>query len=61
MKLKSIDYLKENKIEFHLCKICGKIVDKSHFDSQEHIDMLTLYRYITFAKLILKNVLKMYF
>ena len=38
MKLKTIDYLKENKIEFYLCKICGEIVDKSHFDTQEHID-----------------------
>ena len=31
MKLKTIEYLKENKIEFYLCKICGQIVDKSHF------------------------------
>ena len=38
MKLKTIDYLKENKIEFYLCKICGEIVDKNHFDTQEHID-----------------------
>ena len=38
MKLKIIDYLKENKIEFCLCKICGEIVDKSHLDTQEHID-----------------------
>ena len=38
MKLKTIDYLKENKIEFYLCKICGEIVDKIHFDTQEHID-----------------------
>ena len=30
MKLKAIDYLKENKIEF--------IFVKSHFDTQEHID-----------------------
>ena len=34
-KLKTIDYLKENKIEFYLCKICGEIVDKNHFDSQK--------------------------
>ena len=38
MKLKTIDYLKENKIEFYLCKICSKIVDKSHFNSEEHIE-----------------------
>ena len=38
MKLKTIDYLKENSIEFYLCKICGEIVDKSYFDTQENID-----------------------
>ena len=37
MKLKIIDYLKENKMEFYLCRICGEIVNKSHFDSEEHI------------------------
>ena len=37
MKLKTIDYLKENKREFYLCRICGEIVNKSHFDSEEHI------------------------
>ena len=37
MKLKTIDYLKENKIEFYLCRICSEIVSKSHFDSEEHI------------------------
>ena len=37
MKLKNIDYFKENKIEFYLCRICQKIVNKSHFDSEEHI------------------------
>ena len=30
MKLKTIDYLKENKIEFYLCRICSQIVNKSH-------------------------------
>ena len=35
MKLKTIDYLKENKIEFYLCQICQEIVNKSHFDSEE--------------------------
>ena len=38
MKLKTIDYLKENKIDFFLCKICGETVDITHFDSHEHID-----------------------
>ena len=37
MKLKTIDYLKENSMEFYLCRICGKIVNQSHFDSEEHI------------------------
>ena len=37
MKFKTIDYLKENKIEFYLCRICSQIVIKSHFDSEEHI------------------------
>ena len=37
MKLKTIDYLKENKMEFYLCRICQEIVNKSHFDSEEHI------------------------
>ena len=37
MKLKTIDYLKENKMEFYLCRICGEIVSKLHFDSQQHI------------------------
>ena len=37
MKLKTIDYLKENKIEFYLCRICSQIVNKSHFDSEERI------------------------
>ena len=37
MKNKTINYLKENNMEFYLCKICGEIVNKSHFDSEEHI------------------------
>ena len=37
MKLKTIDYLKENKMEFYLCRICQEIVNKSHFDSEEHV------------------------
>ena len=24
-------------MEFYLCRICGEIVNKSHFDSEEHI------------------------
>ena len=37
MKLKTIDYLKETKQEFYLCRICSQIVNKSHFDSEDHI------------------------
>ena len=37
MKLKIIDYFKENKMEFYLCRICQDIVSRSHFDSEEHI------------------------
>ena len=43
MKLKTIDYLKENKREFYLCRICGEIVNKSHFDSEEHIKNLIVF------------------
>ena len=39
MKLKTIDYLRETKQEFYLCRICHDIVSKSHFESDEHINM----------------------
>ena len=38
MKLKIIKYLKENNIEFYMCRICGQIVDKNHFFTEEHIE-----------------------
>ena len=38
MKLKIIKYLKENYIEFYMCRICAQIVDKKHFDTEEHIE-----------------------
>ena len=38
MKLKIIEYLKENDIEFYMCRICSEIVDKEHFESEEHIE-----------------------
>ena len=38
MKEKTIKYLKEIKQEFYLCRICGQIVKKDHFDSEEHIN-----------------------
>ena len=37
MKQKIIKYLKENNIEFYMCRICGEIVDKNHFFTEEHI------------------------
>ena len=37
MKLKTINYLKETNQEFYLCRICQEIVNKEHFDSEEHI------------------------
>ena len=38
MKLKTIEYLKETKQDSYLCRICQEIVEKDHFDSQEHIN-----------------------
>ena len=38
MKLKIIKYLKDNYIEFYMCRICGQIVDKDHFFTEEHIE-----------------------
>ena len=38
MKLKIIKYLKDNFIEFYMCRICGQIVDKEHFDTKKHIE-----------------------
>ena len=37
MKLKTINYLKETKQEFYLCRLCQEIFKKEHFDSEEHI------------------------
>ena len=39
MKLQTINYLRETKQEFYLCRICHNIVKKEHFETQEHIDM----------------------
>ena len=36
-KQKIIKYLKENNIEFYMCRICSEIVNKDHFFTQEHI------------------------
>ena len=40
MKLKTIEYLKETKQEFYLCRICRIIVKKDHFFTDEHINKL---------------------
>ena len=34
MKLKTIEYFKENKIELNLCRICQEIASKSHFENE---------------------------
>ena len=54
MNLKTIDYLKENKIEFYLCTICSQIVNKFHFDSEEHIK-----KFNSVCSIDIKNLLKM--
>ena len=38
MKLKTIEYLKETNKTFYLCRICGQIVEKEHFFTEEHIN-----------------------
>ena len=38
MKQKIINYLEENNIEFYMCRICAQIVDKDHFNTEEHIE-----------------------
>ena len=37
-KRKIIKFLKENNIEFYMCRICSDIVDKEHFETEEHIE-----------------------
>ena len=53
MKLKTIDYLKENKMEFYLCRICQDIFSRSHFDSEEHIK-----KFNTVCDIEIKNLSK---
>ena len=53
MKNKTINYLKENNMEFYLCRICGEIVNKSHFDSDEHIK-----KFNSVCKIEIKNLSK---
>ena len=53
MKLKIIKYLKDNFIEFYMCRICGQIVDKEHFDTEEHIN-----KFNTVCKIKIEKSLK---
>ena len=50
MKLKIIKYLKENYIEFYMCRICSDIVDKDHFFTEEHIEKFNTARKIKIDK-----------
>ena len=38
MKKTIIKYLKENNIEFYMCRICSEIVNKEHFNTEKHIN-----------------------
>ena len=38
-KQKIVKYLKENNIEFYMCRICAEIVNNEHFDTEEHIEL----------------------
>ena len=46
MKLKTIEYLKETKQEYYLCRICHEIVSKDHFYTDEHIKKIKKTRFI---------------
>ena len=43
MKKKIIEYLKENKIEFYMCRICSEIVDKNILNQKNIPINLILY------------------
>ena len=53
MKLKTIEYLKETKQEYFLCRICHEIVSKDHFNSDEHIKTFN-----SVVSIDVKNLLK---
>ena len=53
MKQKIIKCLKENNIEFYMCRICSEIVDKEHFDTEEHIN-----KFNTVCKIKIEKSLK---
>ena len=57
-KQKIIKYLKENKIEFYMCRICADIVDKDHFDTEEHIGKFDSVCKINIEKSLQKSFIK---
>ena len=58
MKLKIIKYLKENHIEFYMCRICSEIVDKEHFETEEHINKFNSACKIKIDKLLEESFIK---
>ena len=57
-KQKIIKYLKENNIEFYMCRICAQIVDKEHFDTEEHIEKFNSVYKINIEKSSEKSFIK---
>ena len=57
-KQKIIKYLKENKIEFYMCRICSEIVDEEHFESEEHIEKFNSVYKINIEKSLEKSFIK---
>ena len=57
-KQKIIKYLKENNIEFYMYRICSQIVDKEHFESQEHIKKFNSVCKINIEKSLEDNFIK---
>ena len=58
MKQKIIKYLKENNIEFYMCRIDSEIVDKKHFKSEEHIEKFNSVCKISIEKSLEKSFIK---
>ena len=57
-KQKIIKYLKENSIEFYMCRICVQIVDKEHFDTKEHNEKFNSGFKINIEKSLEKSLIK---
>ena len=60
-KQKIIKYLKENEIEFHICRNCSEIVDEEHFESEEHIEKFNSVCKINIKKSVEKSFIKIKF